>query len=122
MTLDIDGDDHHHRRMAQKRPFRVELGDVFSEGARRLWEVMKSESLTPAKITKRLQCATGLVPRWLYGDRRPGVEWAARIEREFGIPAALWGETTKASRAFVPPAERDVAADETDRISLTGTD
>lgn len=82
------------------RTFRTRIGPEFNEGARRLWTIIARSS--QAAVTRRIACRPGQLTKWVYGDRRPSVEWAARIERELRIPARLWGEPS--AMPFVPPA------------------
>ncbi len=87
--------------MLAKPLHRRHLGENFSEGARRLWAVVDNREITQAGLTAALGARPGVVSRWLYGDRRPSIEWAAKIERLFRIPARLWAEP--ATEAFEPP-------------------
>jgi hypothetical protein len=95
------------------RSYRLELGPAFSEGARQLWLRMESRGWSQAHVRELLAKVTpaktaGLISRWLYGDQRPGTEWASRIEQATGIRAALWGQPPL--EAFVPPAARPAVA------------
>lgn len=82
--------------------FRAALGPHFSEGARRLWAVV--DVLGRSSVARTLGVQSGVVGRWLYGDRRPSIECAAKIERELRIPARLFAAAPL--EPFVPPAAR----------------
>lgn len=90
--------------MSPRRPFRDQPGPKPSEGARLFCLVLRRRRLTPAEATKLLGAPTGMVTRLAYGDRKPAADWANRIERVFGVPAATWGQ--KPSRPFVPGNHR----------------
>jgi hypothetical protein len=87
VQLDTGGDRVHCRRMMHAR---TELGSHFSEGARLLWRVMAKQKLSQADIRRRMQCQSGLVPRWLYGDVTPGLMYAFRLAAAFDIPPQAW--------------------------------
>ena len=61
-----------------------------SRASRALRGLIKAKGIKQAAIRRQLGCASGMVSHWLKGDRKPGLEWAAAIEREFGIPVADW--------------------------------
>lgn len=69
------------------------LGKHFNEGARLLWATMATRSLSPINVAKMLNESrdiSNLVSRWLYGERRPCLQSAARIQAVFGINASAW--------------------------------
>ncbi len=89
------------------RSYRQTLGDRFSEGARLLWLKMQAKGWSQADVRAKLAALTpktSLLSRWLYGDQRPGVEWAFLLQRATGIEASLWSKD--ATDTFVPPAAR----------------
>jgi len=72
------------------RENRTDLGIHFSEGARRLWLVLKERG-PQSKLAAELSVSTGQLTHWLYGDRRPNAKSAAKIQAALDIPAGLWG-------------------------------
>lgn len=53
-------------------------------------------------MTRHLGAPEGLVNNWLYCDRRPSLDWAAKIESSLGIGLRLWAAPPV--RPIVPPA------------------
>jgi transcriptional regulator with XRE-family HTH domain len=93
--------------MARQPLHRTRLGSKFSEGARLLWQTMEARGWTQVELAAELEVDSGLVSRWLYGERVPGREMALRIEEKLGIDPKFWGQ--KPTIAFVPPAARVAA-------------
>lgn len=85
------------------RFWRRTLGDAFSEGSRRLWAAADELGGVEATAAK-LGTQGNQLSKWLYGDRRPSIEWAVRIQDILGIPAVEWARPATAS--FIPPAAR----------------
>lgn len=83
---------------------RTTLGPRFSEGARLLWDAMSRLSLSQWGLTRLLGTKPGVVSRWLYGDTRPGWDWANKILSACDVPLDAW--TKPSSVRFVPPAAR----------------
>ena len=80
------------------------LDDKFSEGARRLWAAIEARSWTQAAAAKALEMPTGQLSKFLYGVRKPGREWAAKLHERLMIPATAWDLAPAAP--FMPPAAR----------------
>lgn len=80
---------------------RTELGELFNEGARLLWKVVKQAG-SAAEVAESIGAGGSAFSRWLYGDRLPDLEWAAVLQDELGIPMIAW--TKKPSRPFVLPS------------------
>jgi len=78
------------------------LGRQFSEGARLLWFELGKRGWDQSAAARELGTSSGTVNRWLYGERRPSAEWAARIESVLAIPARTFGEPP--TQEFEPPA------------------
>lgn len=87
---------------------RTELGDRFSEGARLLWCVLSDRGWSQGELTRAIGAKPGVVPRWLYGDTKPGWTWATKLRDMFGITFETW--TVEPTLPFVPPAARSVHA------------
>lgn len=86
-------------------PSRTTLGDHFSEAARLLWAVVDTKcERNQSTLAEALGADPGLVSRWLYGDRVPGLVWALELERLYGIDPSLW--KSKPKRGFVLPGVR----------------
>lgn len=77
------------------------MGGEFSEGARRLWKAV-ADIGSATKVAEKAGASPSALARWLYGDRRPGLEWALKLEVAFGIPPRCWQEESK--RPFDLPA------------------
>lgn len=84
---------------------RTELGESFSEGARLLWLAMQERGWSQGQLTKALEAKPGMVSRWLYGDTKPGWDWAEKIREVVGIAFDAWA--MKPTASFVPPAARE---------------
>ena len=81
---------------------RTELGPVFSVGARKLWTVLEREGLSQGKAEKLLGVQSrGLLNRWLYGLRRPGLLSALEMQSRWDIDPATWHMPFEGE--FVPP-------------------
>jgi len=52
---------------------------------------MRHRGHDQAQVTRELGCATGVVSRWIYCDRRPSTPWPTKIEEVYGVPASAWG-------------------------------
>jgi hypothetical protein len=89
---------------------RKKLGPRFSEGARHLWLFLKEHQWPPealaleiAKATGKTYNLSGLVNRWLYGDRKPSRLYANVLKKVAGILTDLWDQPSTDEK-FVPPA------------------
>jgi len=114
------------------RSYRLTLGEEFNEGARQLWLLMERRGWDQADVIREIEHATkknarGLLPRYLYGDQRPGAVWAHRIELAVGVDAGLWGQPPR--EPFTPPARAAAVAalsaetaSADARLSKTGTE
>lgn len=69
---------------------RTFLGPTFSEGARLMWTRVILNGTSQESIRRALGLGRGMVPRFLYGDRRISLEVAVRVQEAFGIEAKLW--------------------------------
>lgn len=88
-----------------KHAYRDDLGDKFSEGARRLWEELdRRYEGNQAALAAALDVDGSAVHRWLHGDQRPGVAMTLKIQERFRIGARLWREPP--SVPFVLPGNR----------------
>ncbi len=56
------------------------------------------------ELTKLLDCAEGLVSRWISGERIPMARYAAQLEAQLEIPARWWGEDAPVDEP--PPSAR----------------
>ena len=89
------------------RHHRSELGADFSEAARLLWLAVGTHDGAHAEATRRLRLSSGMITKYLYGDRRPGRETTERIRAEYGIDSPLWNQPP--SEPFCPPAGAEAA-------------
>jgi hypothetical protein len=99
---------------------KTRLGKRFSEGARRLWLLMEERGWCQTDLVDDMTAAlarraevgqarsrkptTGLVSRWLYGEREPDRDYAVFLHEEYTIDAALWSKAPE--QPFTPPAAR----------------
>jgi transcriptional regulator with XRE-family HTH domain len=88
--------------MGYTKNTRVDLGDSFSEGARRLWGVIGDGSRS--EFARRVGVSRSDIHRLLYGDSVPELETAVALERETGIAPRFWLQSPR--RQFVLPACR----------------
>jgi len=88
--------------MPRLAPHRLTLGPVFSEASRRLWLEIQRRGWSQTRLKKELGAHDGAVTRWLYGDRKPGLQKALRVQEVLDIDPALWGQ--KPAQPFTPPA------------------
>jgi hypothetical protein len=84
-----------------RRLLRTTLGPKFSEGARRLWMALHRRRCSQTELAVSLGASSALFSRWLWGDRRPELAWAEKIERELRIAMSAWVEAPR--KAFAPP-------------------
>lgn len=96
---------------------RTELGPHFSEGARLLWVFMESRGMSQGALMRLLGTKAGVIPRWLYGVTRPGLDWAMKVRDALGIAPEEW--TRDPTAPFVPPAAR---ADESGELTAVSAD
>jgi transcriptional regulator with XRE-family HTH domain len=93
--------------MAWKEHTRTRLGPKFSEGARQLWLLLEARGWSQTRLMSELG-TTGLVPGWLYGDKKPSLDNAFRLKALFGIEPELWARPP--AKPFVLPAAAPKAA------------
>lgn len=93
--------------MARCRLYRTWLGGRFSEGARRLWLIIRENGWSQAHIMRLVDAADGVVGRWLYGDRCPSPIYAKLLEERLGILRDWW--LTPPAEPFVVTAELHTA-------------
>jgi ribosome-binding protein aMBF1 (putative translation factor) len=51
---------------------------------------MRRAGLTQADLRQELDLSTGVVGRWLRGDRKPQRHWRKALHARFGIPLTAW--------------------------------
>lgn len=66
------------------------MGSPESEGARRMWLVLRRRKWSQGQLAKELGTRSSAVNRWLHGGRIPSRRWLFEIERVLGIEARLW--------------------------------
>lgn len=76
------------------------VGSHASEGMRALWAALAAQDISQGELARKLGTTSGVVCRWLHGDRRPGRALASKIEALLGIDAATWDEPL--GRASIP--------------------
>lgn len=79
---------------------RTTLGEHFSEGARLLWGLVR-EYPSIAAFQREHGFHNGEVARLLYGDLRPNIDRAVKLQA-LGIPPSAWLQ--KPTKRFTPPA------------------
>ena len=57
-----------------------------------------------AHLSSKLGCASAMAARWANGERKPGLEWALKIQSVFGIDPSHWSAPDEADA--IPPTER----------------
>lgn len=89
---------------------RTNLGPQFSEGARQLWLALARLGWSQTKARANLGVAAGMLSRWLFGDRKPDIDWANKIQVLFGVEQRLWSEPPaepfEPNKGAEPPATR----------------
>jgi transcriptional regulator with XRE-family HTH domain len=108
MPIDMHAVWSQHLGMAAaRRLLRTVKGKDFSEGARRLWLALERKRLSQLDAGSLLGTDGATVCRWLYGERRPSLEFAFKIEKLFRIDAKLWLD--EPTEAFEFPGARPAA-------------
>lgn len=87
--------------MAYGHALRTHLGDKFNEGARQLWLIRKKNEWSVTRMAREAEESTATFVGWLYGDRRPGLEGALKLQTRLGIDPALWNQAP--AKAFALP-------------------
>jgi len=92
---------------------RTNLGSVVNEGARLAWLKMRERDWDQSKLRAEIKAQTGkeitsgALVKYLYCDRRPGVQWTIVFETVLGIAPAQWHQ--EPSVPFAPPAAEKAA-------------
>jgi len=81
---------------------RQTLGPKFSEGARQLWLFLARHRWTQADAAREMGLPSGQLSKILYGERKPGREWATKFQERAKIKPALWDQ--EPLELFAPPA------------------
>lgn len=90
---------------------RQTLGTKYSEAARLLWAYAAERHWTPADLARflgseRVKCNTGMLSRWLWGDRKPDRTWAGRIYKKIrAIKTQLWDMEASSLHLPIPSTE-----------------
>lgn len=66
------------------------FGPNYNRGAQLLALALQARGLSQNRANKLLGTASGMMARWLYGDRRPSLAMAVRCLELFGIPVEAW--------------------------------
>ena len=75
---------------------RTRLGSLFSEGSRLLRQVIEGRRWSMNEAARQVDATTGMLAQWLFGDRRPGLEWAIKLRDLLGIPVDAWVQPAQA--------------------------
>lgn len=59
-------------------------------GAELLRRRLSDLGWSQTELSKRIDVSTGIVSRWLAGERKPSLEMAFRIETAVALPAESW--------------------------------
>lgn len=70
------------------------------------WDQSKLRAEIKARTGKEI--TSGALVKYLYCDRRPGVQWTIVFDEVLGIAPAKWHQ--EPSEPFAPPAAKEVAA------------
>lgn len=102
-----------------RRMTRNTLGDLQSEGARLLWELV-ARAGSQAAFARLHDIDTASLSRWLYCERRPDRESSIKLE-DVGIPMRTWGQAP--TSPIVPLGAQaedptDVAPDVPERVGI----
>ncbi len=81
--------------MTIRRRTRIDKGDKFSEGSRKLWIALQKRGWSMQQARAELKLAEGVLNRILYGDRRAGFRLAMLFEKKFQIPLTDWSQSAK---------------------------
>lgn len=81
--------------MTIRRRKRLDKGEVFSEGSRKLWIALQKRGWSLLQARTELGLAEGVLNKILYGDRRAGFRLAVILEKEFRIPLGDWAIPAK---------------------------
>lgn len=85
--------------MGLKALRRTALGPFPNEGARLLWEHVKTHAVTLSDLTRSLGSKAGMLNRWAWCDARPAGDWAGTLEDKLGIPVRAWHQPPSAKIA-----------------------
>lgn len=67
-----------------------------NKGAAALQKVIDERDWSMGDMARAIHAATGAVPRWISGARKPGVRFALILHRLFGIHVEWWQEEAPA--------------------------
>jgi Meiotically up-regulated gene 113 len=82
--------DRSRQRKTRYPTRRTNLGPNFNEGARLLWDALETKSWTHNELCRRVGATHGAHASWLYGDGRPRLVYALKLEELFAIPVKAW--------------------------------
>lgn len=68
------------------------VGERTTEGAKALWAWLQSKAWSQAELAREMGITSGLVNKWLHGDRVPGLDYAHALERLTGIATERWSK------------------------------
>lgn len=66
-------------------------GRKFNRGAQLLAAALEQRGWSQTRLKNELG-TTQAVSNWLYGDRRPSLEWAVKLRDLLGIPVEAWNQ------------------------------
>lgn len=75
-------------------------GPYLSEGSRLLSATVRGGTTVRA-VMAATGADDGMVSRWIYGHRRPGRSYAAKLAASFGVPIESWD--LELSAPWLPP-------------------
>ncbi len=88
----------------------------YTEGAKALWVRLSELGWSQYVLQQKIGAPTGMVSRWLYGERVPTAKWVSAIEAATGVPSRLWGEPSNGGEFSAPDeSSTNVTADRPSR-------
>lgn len=95
-------------------------GPYLSEGSRLLSAAVRGGTTVRA-VMAATGADDGMVSRWIYGHRRPGRAYAAKLAASFGVPIESWDAepTSPWSPPRAPDVDPNAVADTA--LAATGT-
>lgn len=76
-----------------------------AKGPTLLAAYLKKHSLSQREAELRVGAASGMICRWLSGQRIPSLRFAILLERAFGVPLRAWRDAPHVGTAKASGAE-----------------
>lgn len=87
--------------------------DLFSEGAKRIKQILKDKNIKPTEIVNALSVSKDTVSKWIQGSATPNAQNLIELARLLGVTERWIAESREAKKSDMPKGAAEKNSNET---------